>query len=387
MTLACPSPRSSQPDNALSSASPPYSTLRVASSSGPAGLSRAGVLSGRVEVLHAGVWGTVCDDFWTAAEAAVACEQIGEGLGAAPLSSVVLPREETPAGAGVPVWLNGVVCEGGDTELLNCTSFGWSDGVVGVSRWPPTMYACGHDQDAGVVCEFYAPGDGCDLCPPGKASGAESTELCQPYYYSEGWRPILPLAFVKAYPKLHALVQECWRVRRKERPNFDQIVSRLQGDIGDEIKRKEEPKIELYSKEDDLIYRNRMGKEDELSDSDEEEEEGEKNTRRGDVVSKAEHSKAMAAKDKAMAELKDKSMAELRAKSKAMRELQEKAGAEKKKLEVALDEKTAEAGRWGAVLQELKVASPEDLLRLAEAHKRVMEELKAREEREGAGVN
>jgi hypothetical protein len=47
-------------------------------------------------------------------------------------------------------------------------------------------------------------------------------------------------------------------VRRKERPNFDQIVARLQGDIGDEIKRKEEPKIELYSKEDDLIYRGRM---------------------------------------------------------------------------------------------------------------------------------
>ncbi|GMI31061.1 hypothetical protein TeGR_g8843 [Tetraparma gracilis] len=34
------------------------------------------------------------------------------------------------------------------------------------------------------------------------------------YYYSEGWRPILPLAFVKAYPKLHALIQECWLVRR-----------------------------------------------------------------------------------------------------------------------------------------------------------------------------
>ena len=46
--------------------------------------------------------------------------------------------------------------------------------------------------------------------------------------------------------------------------------------------------------------------------------------------------------------------------------------------EVALEEKTAEAGRWGAALQELKVASPEDLLKLAEAHKRVMEELEER---------
>ncbi|GMI56624.1 hypothetical protein TeGR_g933, partial [Tetraparma gracilis] len=109
------------------------------------------------------------------------------------------------------------------------------------------------------------------------------------YYYSEGWRPILPLNFVKAYPKLHALIQECWRVRRKERPNFDEIVKRLQGDIGDEIKRREEPKIELYSKEDDAIYRDRIGKEDEIGDSGGEEE----GTRRGDLMSRREHEAAL----------------------------------------------------------------------------------------------
>ena len=63
-------------------------------------------------------------------------------------------------------------------------------------------------------------------------------------------------------------------MRRKERPNFDQIVARLQGDIGDEIKRKEEPKIELYSVEDDLIYRGRIGKEDEILESEGEEVSG-----------------------------------------------------------------------------------------------------------------
>ena len=129
---------------------------------------------------------------------------------------------------------------------------------------------------------------------------------------------------MKAYPKLNALIQECWLVRRKERPTFDQIVVRLQGDIGDEIKRKEEPKIELYSEEDDAIYRNRIGKEDEIEDSDEEES----GTKRGEVMSKAEHKKVVEAKDKAMAEL------------------QAKMG----KVEGALVEKTAEAGRWGAAL-------------------------------------
>ncbi|GMI37420.1 hypothetical protein TeGR_g5081 [Tetraparma gracilis] len=128
------------------------------------------------------------------------------------------------------------------------------------------------------------------------------------YYYSEGWRPILPLTFVKAYPKLHALIQECWKVRRKERPNFDQIVTRLQHEIGDEIKRKEEPQITLYSKEDDLIYRNRIGKEDEISDSDGEDELG-KSTRRGDAVSKRDHEAKLKS---VLSELAEKHAAEMK---------------------------------------------------------------------------
>ncbi|GMI32242.1 hypothetical protein TeGR_g5448, partial [Tetraparma gracilis] len=106
-----------------------------------------------------------------------------------------------------------------------------------------------------------------------------------------------------------------------------------QGDIGDEIKRREEPQITLYSKEDDVIYRDRIGKEDEIEDSDEEES----GTKRGEVVSKKEFEKVVEAKDKAMA-AKDKAMAELRAKM--------------GKVEVALEEKAAEAGRWGAALRE-----------------------------------
>ena len=120
-------------------------------------------------------------------------------------------------------------------------------------------------------------------------------------------------------------------MRRKERPNFDEIVKRLQGDIGDEIKRKEEPKIELYSKEDDLIYRGRIGKEDEIEDSGE--EEGDMvSVRQRTVTMRREHEKIVAAKDRAMAELQKKM-------KKVQKELKEKVAKEKEleqKLEKAL---------------------------------------------------
>jgi hypothetical protein len=123
--------------------------------------------------------------------------------------------------------------------------------------------------------------------------------------YQDGWRPILPLAFVKTYPKLHALIQECWKVRRSERPSFDEIVKRLQTDISDEVRSREEPKITVYSVEKDSIYHDRIGVDEQIDSEEETEERAETARLKIDRMQK-EHKGAM---KKVMGELKDREKA------------------------------------------------------------------------------
>ncbi len=90
--------------------------------------------AGRVEVLHRGQWGTVCDAGWDMADAAVVCRELDCGE---PVDAV--GDAYFGPGSG-PIWTNRVMCTGSETTLKNCGSVQLYE------------YVCNHDKDAGVIC-------------------------------------------------------------------------------------------------------------------------------------------------------------------------------------------------------------------------------------------
>ncbi|NWY22533.1 C163A protein, partial [Aphelocoma coerulescens] len=73
-----------------------------------------GRCAGRVEVLHLGRWGTVCDDTWDLAAARVTCRQLGCGTAvSAPGSARFGPGTD-------PIWLDGTHCTGEELTLAQC---------------------------------------------------------------------------------------------------------------------------------------------------------------------------------------------------------------------------------------------------------------------------
>ena len=97
---------------------------------------------GRLEILHDGEWGTICDDYWTDTEADLACRILGY-----PEGSVGDTGRFSAAyfGAGKgPIWLDNLLCTGSETSLLDCPRQG--SPAIG-------EHNCNHREDQGVRCE------------------------------------------------------------------------------------------------------------------------------------------------------------------------------------------------------------------------------------------
>ncbi|XP_035384070.1 deleted in malignant brain tumors 1 protein [Electrophorus electricus] len=90
--------------------------------------------SGRVEVLHRGQWGTVCDDDWDMRDAAVVCRELGCGE-----AVDVLGNSHFGPGSG-PIWMDDIDCSGSESTLKNCRSAGWG------------KHNCNQTKNAGVIC-------------------------------------------------------------------------------------------------------------------------------------------------------------------------------------------------------------------------------------------
>ena len=81
--------------------------------------------AGRVQIFHAGQWGTVCARAAEARHVArVACRQLGFG---AATGTMVMPAGR---GEGGPMWLAPVRCGGEEPTLTACAHPGWADGIA-----------------------------------------------------------------------------------------------------------------------------------------------------------------------------------------------------------------------------------------------------------------
>ena len=87
-----------------------------------------------MEMLHNGVWGTICDDYWDLRDADVVCQQLNYER-----ASEAVQYSGFGLGTG-PIWMDDVTCYGSEIDITECIFNGWNSSD------------CVHREDAGVKC-------------------------------------------------------------------------------------------------------------------------------------------------------------------------------------------------------------------------------------------
>ncbi|KAG5849464.1 hypothetical protein ANANG_G00110730 [Anguilla anguilla] len=128
---------------------------------------------GRVEVYHAGQWGTVCDDQWDDADAEVVCRQLGLGGTAKAWGQAYFGE-----GSG-RVLLDEVGCTGNELSVEQCPKSAWGE------------HNCEHREDAGVSCTPLTDGSLRLVGVVCRQLGFRSGVGASPGLFGEGAGPIL----------------------------------------------------------------------------------------------------------------------------------------------------------------------------------------------------
>ncbi|KAG8007394.1 Deleted in malignant brain tumors 1 protein [Nibea albiflora] len=95
--------------------------------------------SGRVEIFLNGQWQTVCDKGWGMNDARVVCQQLGCGR------SVSIPKKAHFGQGSGPISEYQLQCSGQESSITDCKKK-----ELGSDK-------CGHEDDAGVICEGKCP--------------------------------------------------------------------------------------------------------------------------------------------------------------------------------------------------------------------------------------
>jgi len=88
---------------------------------------------GLLEVYYAGMWGTVCDDYWTSTNAIVVCRQLG-------YNTVVASDYSSGSTHTGTIWLDNVQCVSTECRIELCVHNGWGD------------EDCNHHEDVFIRC-------------------------------------------------------------------------------------------------------------------------------------------------------------------------------------------------------------------------------------------